>query len=59
MGQDQLPKKTMRWIPREHRNKGRSKKTWIEGTIRSVRDRGLNEKTATTDTNGGQRRRTF
>ena len=39
MGQDRLPKKTMRWIPREHRKKGRPKKTWIEG-IRSMSDRG-------------------
>ena len=40
MGQDRLPKKTMRWIPRGQRKKGRPKKTWIEGIRRSMRNRG-------------------
>ena len=51
MRQDRLPKKTMRWIPREHGKKGRPKKTWIEGIRRSMSDRGLKTKTATTDSN--------
>ena len=40
MGQDRLPKKTMRRILREHRKKGRPKKTWIEPIRRSMSDRG-------------------
>ena len=63
MGQDRLPKKTMRWIPREHKKKIRPKKTWIEGVRRLMSDRGLNDENC----NGrqqwklgiGQRRRTF
>ena len=51
MDQDRVPKKTMRWIPREHIKKERHKKTWIrrsmrrsmESIRRSMSDRGLND----------------
>ena len=33
----------MRWISREYRKKGRSKKTWAEGTRRAMKDRALND----------------
>ena len=59
MGQDQLPKKTMRWVLRK---KGRPKITRIEGITRSIHKRGLNDENYDRQEwrlGTGQRHRTF
>jgi hypothetical protein len=38
MPEDRIPKLIMEWIPRERRNRERSRKTWVEGVQASSHD---------------------
>ncbi|XP_044764516.1 uncharacterized protein LOC123321077 [Coccinella septempunctata] len=63
MAEHRLPKKVMRWIPPEHRKRGRPKKTWIEGVRKSMSERGLDDEACNDRRHWqmgiGQRRRAF
>jgi len=43
MAKGRLPKIAMKWMPKQKRARGRSKKSWMEGIKKAMNERNLNE----------------
>jgi hypothetical protein len=43
MTEGRLPKIQLKWMPKQKRARGRSKKNWIEGIKKAMNERSLNE----------------
>jgi len=43
MGEGRLPKVALKWMPKQKRARGRTKKNWMEGIRKAMNERNLNE----------------
>jgi hypothetical protein len=43
MAEGRLPKIALKWMPKQKRARGRSKKNWMEGIRKAMNERNLNE----------------
>jgi hypothetical protein len=43
MAEGRLPKKALKWMPKQKRARGRSKETWMEYIRKAINERNLNE----------------
>jgi hypothetical protein len=43
MAEGRLPKITLKWMPKQKRERGRPKKNWIEGIRKAMNERNLNK----------------
>jgi hypothetical protein len=43
MAEGRLPKRALKWMPKQKRARGRTKKRWMEGIRKTMNERNLNE----------------
>jgi hypothetical protein len=43
LAEGRLPKKALKWMPKQKRARGRQKKNWVEGIKKAMHERNLNE----------------
>ena len=43
VGEGRLPKIALKWMPKQKRARGRTKKNWMEGIRKAMNERNLNE----------------
>jgi hypothetical protein len=43
MAEERLPKKALKWMPKQRKARGRPEKNWMEGIRKAMNERNLNE----------------